>query len=121
MSIIEREDINNFENNRKKCEDRVDRVLFHGTSYDSISSILTDLFRKSSCAQHGKGVYFTEDIESCWIYGSEKKIKIFLIIIEILIFQKLGIIFLLLLLLSIMTKKVLKEFMIINIIQKKMK
>ena len=53
----------------------MDRVLFHGTSYDSISSILTDLFRKSSCAQHGKGVYFTEDIDSCWIYGSEKKNK----------------------------------------------
>ena len=75
LSIIEREDIQNFEKNRKKCENRVDRVLFHGTSYDSISNILTDLFRKSNCAQHGKGVYFTEDIDSCWIYGSEKKNK----------------------------------------------
>ena len=75
LTIIEREDIKNFEKNRNKCENRVDRVLFHGTSYDSISHILPDIFRKSSCIQHGKGVYFTEDIDSCWIYGSEKKNK----------------------------------------------
>ena len=75
LTIIEREDIKKFESNRKKCENRVDRVLFHGTSYDSISNILTNLFRKSNCAQHGKGVYFTEDIDSCWIYGSEEKNK----------------------------------------------
>ena len=75
LTIIEREDINNFEKNRKKCDNRIDRVLFHGTSYDSISCILTDLFRKSDNTQHGKGVYFTEDLDSCWIYGSEKKNK----------------------------------------------
>ena len=75
LEIIEREDINNFEQNKGRCKNRVDRVLFHGTSYDSISNILPDIFRKSSCTQHGKGVYFTEDIDSCWIYGSEKKNK----------------------------------------------
>jgi hypothetical protein len=73
LTIIEREDINKFESNREKCQNRVDRILFHGTSYYSISKILTDLFKKANCQQHGKGVYFTEDLDSCWIYGSEKK------------------------------------------------
>ena len=73
LEIIEREDLINFEKNRKKYKNKVDRVLFHGTTYESIANILTDLFRKSSCIQHGKGVYFTEDIDSCWIYGSENK------------------------------------------------
>ena len=73
LEIIEREDLINFEKNRKKYKNKVDRVLFHGTTYESIANILTDLFRKSSFVQHGKGVYFTEDIDSCWIYGSENK------------------------------------------------
>ena len=74
--IIERDDIDKFEDCRKKCPNRVDRILFHGTCYDAISSILPDVFRISRYyAQHGEGVYFTEDLESCWIYGSEEKSK----------------------------------------------
>ena len=29
--------------------------------------------KNSRCIQHGEGVYFTEDLDSCWIYGSEAK------------------------------------------------
>ena len=75
LTIIEREDIDKFEQNRKACENRVDRILFHGTSHDSISKILPDLFRRARCIQHGEGVYFTEDLDSCWIYGSERTNK----------------------------------------------
>ena len=70
-TIIEREDLDEFEEYRNNCPYRKDRVLFHGTSYDSISSILTSMFKKAHCVQHGNGVYFTEDLDSCWIYGSE--------------------------------------------------
>ena len=31
------------------------------------------MFNKARICQHGKWVYFTEDLDSCWIYGSEKK------------------------------------------------
>ena len=70
-TIIERENIDIFEKNRKECPNRIDRVLFHGTSHDSISKILPTVFLKARCIQHGEGVYFTEDLDSCWIYGSE--------------------------------------------------
>ena len=70
-TIIERHDIDEFEIFRNNCPYRKDRVLFHGTSYDSISKILTSMFFKAHCIQHGNGVYFTEDLDSCWIYGSE--------------------------------------------------
>ena len=70
-TIIERDDIDKFEKHRNDCPYRKDRVLFHGTSYDSISKILTSMFKKAHCIKHGNGVYFTEDIDSCWIYGSE--------------------------------------------------
>ena len=73
--IIEVENIDKFEKNKNKCKNRVNRVLFHGTSYDAISKILPDKFLRAKCIQHGKGVYFTEDLDSCWIYGSETNFK----------------------------------------------
>ena len=72
-AIIERENIEAFEINRLNCPFRKDRILFHGTSYNAIANILPEMFNKARVCQHGKGVYFTEDLESCWIYGSEKK------------------------------------------------
>ena len=70
--VIERDDVLKFEFLRNNCPNRVDRILFHGTNYDAISCILPDIFRISTySAQHGRGVYFTEDLDSCWIYGSE--------------------------------------------------
>ena len=52
MVIIERQDYEKFEKERKKCPNRVDKILFHGTSIEPISCILTNLFRKY-----------------CWFYG----------------------------------------------------
>ena len=72
-AIIERENIEAFEINRLYCPFRIDRILFHGTSYNAIANILPEMFNKARICQHGKGVYFTEDLDSCWIYGSEKK------------------------------------------------
>ena len=36
-----------FENEREKCPNRVERILYHGTSIEPISCILTGLFRRS--------------------------------------------------------------------------
>ena len=47
MVIIEREDYDTFETERKKCPNRVDKILYHGTSIEPISSILTGIYRKS--------------------------------------------------------------------------
>ena len=73
LVIIEREDFQTFEKERKKCPNRVDRILYHGTSIEPISSILTGYFRKSTerCYQHGKGVYFTDMLDYCWFYGGK--------------------------------------------------
>ena len=56
LVIIEREDFENFENERNKCPNRVDRILYHGTNIEPISNILTGYFRKSidKCCQHGR-------------------------------------------------------------------
>ena len=71
MAIMEREDFQTFEKERNICPNRVDKILYHGTSIEPISCILTGYFRKSEdkCYQHGKGVYFTDMLDYCWFYG----------------------------------------------------
>ena len=74
LVVMEREDFQLFEKERKNCPNRVDRILYHGTSIEPISCILTGYFKKSidRCYQHGKGVYFTDTLDYCWFYGGEK-------------------------------------------------
>ena len=74
LVIIERENIEKFEQERKKCPNRVEKILFHGTSIEPISCILTGLFKKSVDRhyQHGKGVYFTDFLDYCWFYGGNE-------------------------------------------------
>ena len=74
LVIMEREDFEKFEREREKCPNRIDKILYHGTSTEPISCILTGLFRKSekSGYQHGKGVYFTDFLDYCWFYGGEQ-------------------------------------------------
>ena len=74
LVIMEREDFQIFEKERKKFPNRVDRILYHGTSIKPISCILSGYFKKSidRYYQHGKGVYFTDTLDYCWYYGGEK-------------------------------------------------
>ena len=74
LVVMEREDFQTFEKERKNCPNRIDKILYHGTSIEPISCILTGYFRKSvdKCYQHGKGVYFTDTLDYCWFYGGEE-------------------------------------------------
>ena len=117
--IIEREDFQTFEKERKKCPNRVDRILYHGTSIEPISCVLTRYFRKSidKYYQHGKGVYFTDTLDYIVGFMEEKKV---IEKMEIK-YQKYMIHLHLLLVQYIMIKMVLEKLKIINILLKKMK
>ena len=81
LVVTEREDLEVFEKGRKNCPNKVDKILYHGTQIEiiredgekkePIPSILTGYFQKSvdRCCQHGKGVYFTDILDYCWMYG----------------------------------------------------
>jgi hypothetical protein len=74
LVVIEREDFETFERERKKCPNRVERILYHGTSIEPTSNILTGLYRKSmdrGNSINGKGVYFTDLLDYAWYYGGE--------------------------------------------------
>ena len=75
LVIIEREDFEKFEQEREKCPNRVEKILYHGTSIEPASNILTGLYKKSlerKKAINGKGVYFTDLLDYAWYYGSEE-------------------------------------------------
>ena len=71
LTIVDRKDIEKFEKEKKNCENRKERILFHGTSIKPSGAILTDMFKRSEKAhyQFGKGVYFTDMLDYCWYYG----------------------------------------------------
>ena len=72
VAIIEREDYETFEREKKKCPNRVDKLLYHGTGEEPVASIMTNVFRKAICIQHGRGVYFSDMLDYCWFYGGKK-------------------------------------------------
>ena len=74
LVILDRQDFDQFETERQKCRNKVDKILYHGTKIQPITSILTGLFRKSITAhyQFGKGVYFTDNLDYCRFYGGPK-------------------------------------------------
>ena len=73
VAIIEREDFEKFEKEKKKCPNRVDKLLYHGTGEEPVACIMTDVFRKSidKYYQHGRGVYFSDMLDNCWFYGDK--------------------------------------------------
>ena len=74
LVIIEREDFEKFDIERQKCPNREERILYHGTNIEPISSILTGLYRKSLKSWNsiiGKGVYFTDSLDYAWYYGGK--------------------------------------------------
>ena len=75
MTIVDRKDLKNFEEAKKNCPNRLDKILFHGTGIVPSSKILTDMFLRSekSGYQHGKGVYFTDFLDYAWYYGGISK------------------------------------------------
>ena len=74
MVIKKREDSHYFEEERNKCPNRVDKILYHGTQIEPISKILEGGFKKSfsKYLQHGSGIYFTDSLDYCWFFGGNK-------------------------------------------------
>ena len=73
LVIIERNDFDIFEKEKNSCPNRIIKLLYHGTQIHPISCILTGMFRKSvQYCQHGRGVYFTDDLDYCWFYGGDQ-------------------------------------------------
>ena len=71
LTIVDRENRLDFENEKDDCPNRQEKILFHGTGIKPCAKILTDMFKRSekSGYQFGKGVYFTDSLDYAWYYG----------------------------------------------------
>ena len=78
LVILDRENFDIFENEKANCPNRCDQLLYHGTQIHPSSSLLNELLNKSenSNYQHGKGIYLTDSLDTCWFYGGPKGSRI---------------------------------------------
>ena len=53
---------------KEKCENKIVKILFHGTQLDSAISIISDQFRYSRVHNIGIGIYFTDLLDYAWNY-----------------------------------------------------
>ena len=75
LTIMESQNLWKFEEERIKCPNRVDKILYHGTGVEPISLILTGRFKKAEIHFFGEGVYFTDSLDYCRYYGGNKNNK----------------------------------------------
>ena len=73
VSIVvkEREDFNNFQQERNRCTNKIEKILYHGCPIQPISYILNEHFKRASFCIHGKGIYFSDNLDYCWFYGNK--------------------------------------------------
>ena len=60
--LVEKES-GNFKNEKQKCLNRVDRMLFHGTKASFAVGIVSSNFKPARTHQIGKGVYMTDSLD----------------------------------------------------------
>ena len=70
LVVIDREDFDKFEQKKAKCPNLILQILYYGAQQDPKSCILTEMFKRSEVSDypHGKGVYFTDSLDYCYIY-----------------------------------------------------
>lgn len=68
LSIINR-DTTEYENNKNHCNNLKTRFLFHGTSSDCSSQIVTSNFREAKVKYFGPGVYMTDMLDYAGFYA----------------------------------------------------
>ena len=71
LSLIDREDISNYQENKNKCDNLETKFLFHGTSANSSSLIVTSNFRTANIAYFGPGIYMTDMLDYSGFYAFE--------------------------------------------------
>ena len=57
---------------KKKCKNRVQKLLFHGTNIDAVTGILSSQFIDARFHFIGKGVYFTDSLDYASYYARKE-------------------------------------------------
>ena len=65
ITLVDKE-TNEYIREKDKCKNRVTKILFHGTTFETAIRILSSHFKQSILA---KGIFFTDNLDYCWYYG----------------------------------------------------
>ena len=65
ITLVDKE-INEYIREKDKCKNRVTKIVFHGTTFETAIRILSSFFIQSRMA---KGIFFTDNLDYCWYYG----------------------------------------------------
>ena len=60
LSLINRKDMEKYKDCKNKCDNLETKFLFHGTSTEISSLIITTDFRSGDAAFFGPGIYMTD-------------------------------------------------------------
>ena len=71
------DNLNNYNKQKKQCQNKQIKILFHGTTPENVTSIISSQFFESSNRTFGKGVYFSNVLDYIWYYYSDEKKGIF--------------------------------------------
>ena len=71
------DNLNNYNEQKKQCRNKQIKILFHGTTPENVTSIISSQFFESSNRTFGKGVYFSNILDYIWYYYSDEKNGIF--------------------------------------------
>ena len=81
--VVEK-DNNDYELGKSNCLNREVKILFHGTTIDNLTGILSTQFNNARIHIFGLGVYFTDMLDYAWYYaGKNNNRENFYIIPEI--------------------------------------
>ena len=75
--LSDNKNLKNYEKEKKKCKNTEIKILLHGTSPKSVTSIISDIFNESSYTTFGRGVYFSNFLDYIWYYYDDKDKGIF--------------------------------------------
>ena len=73
---IDRDDYKIFKENKDKCDEVEEKLLFHGTKVEYIVSILKTFvdIERNECTKLGKGFYLSDLFEVSWRYRSSEDV-----------------------------------------------
>ena len=74
ISLIDRNK-QDYENNKKNCNNVITKFLFHGTSTDISTLITITNFKKANVAYFGPGIYMTDMLDYAGFYSYESEDK----------------------------------------------
>ena len=71
------DNLDNYNEQKKQCQNKQTSILFHGTTPENVTSIISSQFFESSNRTFGKGVYFSNILDYIWYYYSDEEKGIF--------------------------------------------